>query len=124
MTEPQLSPSREGSVVLDIGGDVGALVLRVPAMLNGYEIDIQPDDLTMPRTHSAVRRRVLADGIVYVAVYPSLKEGTYTVVDSGQTFTITGGTITHVEFHSADETTDATSTKTMPATERKEIKYG
>ena len=100
MTEPQLPPSGQGSVVLDIGGDVGALLLRVPAMLNGYEIDIQPDDLTMPRTHSAVRARVLTGGTSYAAVYPSLKEGTYTIVDSGQTFTITGGAITEVDFHS------------------------
>jgi len=72
-------------------------------MLNGYEIDIQPDDPTMPRTHSAVRSRVLEGGTSYAAVYPSLKEGTYTVVDSGQKFTITGGAITDLEFHELEK---------------------
>jgi hypothetical protein len=106
MTELQLPPSGQGSVVLDIGGDVGALLLRVPAMLNGYEIEIEPDDPQMPRTHSAVRARVLTGSISYAAVYPSLKEGTYTVVDSGQTFTIKGGAITELEFHSLDQSKD------------------
>jgi hypothetical protein len=98
MTEQLLPPSWDGSVVLDIGGDVGALMLRVPADLNGHEVDIQPDDPGAPRTHSAVRERRLKSGALYAAIYPSLAQGSYTVVASGQRFQITGGKITELDY--------------------------
>jgi hypothetical protein len=98
MSEQLLPPSWDGSVVLDIGGDVGALMLRVSADLDGHEIDIQPDDARLPRTHSAVRERRLASGSVYAAIYPRLTQGSYTVVTSGQRFHVTGGRITELDF--------------------------
>jgi hypothetical protein len=98
MIEQELPPSWEGSVLLDIGGDVGALMLHTPSSMDGDEIDLFPDDTTMPHTHSAVRERHLADGVSYAAVYPGLREGTYTVEGSGQIVTIVGGRVTEVEF--------------------------
>ncbi len=45
MTNPdELGPSQDGTVVLDIGGDVGALVLLTDASLLGAEIEINPLD--------------------------------------------------------------------------------
>jgi len=32
----------QGAVLLDIGGDVGALVVTMPAELEGFEVEIQP----------------------------------------------------------------------------------
>jgi hypothetical protein len=98
MSESQLPPSWDGSVVLDIGGDVGALMLRTPPALNGREIDLDPDDESAPHTHSAVRERRLLGGVAYAAVYPSLKAGQYTVVDTGQRVTIMGGEVTEIDF--------------------------
>src|SRR6266571_4516271 len=40
MTEHVPGPSRAGSVVLDVGRDVGALVLHAPAAMDGWEIEI------------------------------------------------------------------------------------
>jgi hypothetical protein len=82
------------TVVLDIGADVGALVLYTPAGLDGWEIEIsRAGD---KRTHSQVHRRETGD---YAAVYPSLPTGAYTIwhEDGGQvmTITITGGSVTH-----------------------------
>lgn len=34
----------QGSVLLDIGGDVGALVVTMPASMEGVEIEIAPED--------------------------------------------------------------------------------
>jgi hypothetical protein len=96
MTEQQLPPSWDGSVVLDIGGDVGALVLQVSADLDRREIDLHPDNAGQPNTHSAVRERRLAVGSSFAAVYQSLLAGTYTVVGSEQRITIVGGEVTEV----------------------------
>jgi hypothetical protein len=98
MEEHSLPPSWDGSVVLEIGGDVGALMLRTPPALNGVEIDLDPDDATLPHTHSAVRERQLVNGVSYAAVYPNLKAGLYTVEGSGQRVLIHGGRVTEIDF--------------------------
>ena len=94
MVEPQLSPSWDGSVVLDIGGDIGALVLQVSADLDQHEIDLRPENPDQPNTHSAVRERRLDSGSTFAAVYPSLLEGRYTIVGTSQMITINGGEVT------------------------------
>ena len=96
--EIQLPPSWDGSVVLDIGGDVGALVLHVPPAFDGREIELDPDDSSLPHTHSAVRERRLPGGSAYAAVYPSLRAGTYVVEGSGQRITILGGAVTEIHY--------------------------
>jgi hypothetical protein len=103
MSEPQLPPSWDGSVVLDIGGDVGALMLRTPSTLNGREIDLDPDDETAPHTHSAVRERRLLGGVAYAAMYPNLRAGQYTVEGSGQRVTIVGGHVTEITYDAAEQ---------------------
>ncbi len=40
MTEPAAGPSGPGTVVLDLGVDVGALILYAPADLDGAEVEI------------------------------------------------------------------------------------
>jgi hypothetical protein len=104
MQERQLPPSWDGSVVLDIGGDVGALLLRTPPALNGREIDLDPDDATLPHTHSAVRERQLPHSVSYAAVYPNLKAGLYTVGGSGQRVVIVGGRVTEIDYDVAADT--------------------
>lgn len=70
-----------GSVVLELGGDTGALVLHAPARLHGTEIEIsaEADGPHGHRTHSLVRERVTAAGTSYAAVYPGVPAGRYTV---------------------------------------------
>jgi hypothetical protein len=84
-------------VVLEIGGEVGALVLRTPPALNGREIDLSPEDESLPHTHSAVRERRLAQGVSYAAVYPSLRAGHYHIEASNQSVTIVGGQVTELD---------------------------
>jgi hypothetical protein len=58
MTEPPAGPSDSGTVVMNLGGDIGALILYTPAELNGREIEIsRADDPAAGRTHSQVRPR-------------------------------------------------------------------
>lgn len=72
-------PSESGSVVLDLGGDSGALVVHTGCELHGREIEISRADRDGPRTHSAVRERHVPDGVFHCAVYPDLEAGPYTV---------------------------------------------
>jgi hypothetical protein len=100
MPETVPGPSRAGSVVLDLGADVGALVLDAPAELSGQEIEISPvaDGARARRTHSLVRQRRTGAGTSYAAVYPGLAAGDYTVwrdaFTPAGTVTIDGGRVT------------------------------
>lgn len=80
MTEASPGPSGSGSVVLELGPGVGALVLHVPPELDGREIEISPDSSPAGRrTHSQVRPRHTAAGTRHAAVYPGLTAGDYTI---------------------------------------------
>jgi hypothetical protein len=95
VTEAIAGPSGPGTVVLDLGAGVGALVLYTPAGLDGREIEIGRDG--DPVTHSRVRPRHTAAGTRYAAVYPGLPEGRYTIWASPQdpagSVVITGGCV-------------------------------
>jgi hypothetical protein len=77
MTESVAGPSGPGTVVLELGADMGALVLFTPAELDGREIEISTPG--RKRTHSQVRPRHMPAGTRYAAVYPDLPAGSYTI---------------------------------------------
>jgi hypothetical protein len=71
------------SVVVDIGGVVGALVVTAPQALELAEIEIRPVGATS-RTHTIVRPREVPGGrVVYAGVFPSLPAGDYTLLAWG-----------------------------------------
>lgn len=66
--------------MLDIGGDIGALVVRMPPALVGQEVEIRPVEIsTMPRRlqHVAVLPRPAPSGVVHSAVFGQLQQGRY-----------------------------------------------
>jgi len=81
MHESIADPSGPGSVILELGDDIGALVLETPAALLGREIEISPvgEVIATGRTHSLVRERRTAAGPSCAAVYPELVAGRYLV---------------------------------------------
>lgn len=90
-----------GSVVLDIGGEVGAAAIYVPASLAGEEIEIRAVGESWRGTHVAVRERVLPDRTVWAALFPALTEGGYEIrvkdgdpAGSTGTVAVTGGQVT------------------------------
>jgi hypothetical protein len=99
MTETVAGPTGPGTVVLELGADVGALVLFTPAELDGWEIEISRDAPGAKRTHSQVRPRPMATVTKYAAVYPELAAGTYTIWADEQrpagSVVITGGRVTN-----------------------------
>lgn len=99
MTESVLGPSGAGSVVLNVGAGIGALVLYTPADLDGREIEIStPDVPGARRTHSQVRERRAGRSVQHAAVYPGLAAGEYTIWRDATTpagvVTVSGGNVT------------------------------
>ncbi|QMU77198.1 phospholipase [Streptacidiphilus sp. PB12-B1b] len=89
----------DDSVLVDIGGDVGALVILTPPDLTGTEIALSPVDDGAARTHAAVQERSGPGAAMHAAVFPSLAAGAYTVWDALSPIvqvTITGGQVTRV----------------------------
>jgi hypothetical protein len=74
------SHAGQGPVLLDIGGDVGALILTMPPSLAGREIEIRP---TLPTEtdghliHVGVLARPIAGELVHSAVFGELAQGRY-----------------------------------------------
>jgi len=105
--EPRYGPTEAGTVLLELGAEVGALILHVPQELNGHEIDISragaPD---APRTHAQVRERPSGRGTVYSALYPGLAAGSYAVwrdeATVAATVTVTGGQVASCTWPAAD----------------------
>jgi len=69
-----------GPVVVDIGGDVGALIVHLDRELLGTELHLRQHDWDHT-VHTGVWERPLGDRLVTVAVYPALVEGTYEILD-------------------------------------------
>ncbi len=74
------------ALVLDIGDDIGALVLYADESCLGAEVDITPTGA--PRSHhihTMIRRRRASGRDVVAGLYPQLAAGTYTVWGLGST---------------------------------------
>src|SRR5579883_1087287 len=74
--EARPGPS-EGAVVLDIGEGAGALVVYAPAALEDAEVEIRARGGRWTGRHVAVRRRAVAGGERFAAVFPALRAGPY-----------------------------------------------
>ncbi|WP_194908581.1 phospholipase [Catenulispora rubra] len=117
MSEHIHGPSPAGSVVLNLGENIGALILEADASLLGAEIEISRADLDSGagsggdehvharRTHSMVRERHTVPNPRYDAVYPDLEAGRYTIWRDADTpdatITVVGGQITTHTFSRA-----------------------
>jgi len=95
-----LPPSGVGTVLLDIGDGVGALVVHAPAALCGVEVEIARRGETTAFVHTEVRERRLPEGTVYAGVFMELPEGDYTLLDVAarpdRNVTIRSGCVTEV----------------------------
>jgi hypothetical protein len=83
-------------VAVDIGGDVGALIIYTPEPLAGSEIEIAPI-AGGAATHTAVRERRLSSDVMHAAVFPGLPAGDY-LLPGGPPVTVGGGSITEVHW--------------------------
>jgi hypothetical protein len=77
--EQNPTSSGAGSVLLDIGGDIGAAVVTTPARFEGKEIEIRKVGTEWDSTHVAVLARHVDGGTIHAALFPSLETGSYQV---------------------------------------------
>ena len=84
------------SVVLDIGDDVGALILYTSPEHHTHEIEVSllGANADARRVHSAVLERSLNGRTFYAATYPELPAGEYQVWCEGSPrVTVTAGAV-------------------------------
>jgi hypothetical protein len=103
--EPENLYAGQGAVLLDIGGDVGALVVSMPRTMLGLEVEVRP--LKTPvgagehLAHVAVVERPTPQDTVPSLVFGELVEGAYELVEKGGgpvwvTADVRGGEVTEV----------------------------
>jgi hypothetical protein len=89
-------------VVLEIGGEIGALVLYTDPELRGKEIEVSPVQEPQRRTHTAVLERHFNGKQLFAAVFAALPAGVYTLWNlDGQaagTVVINGGCVNEVDW--------------------------
>jgi hypothetical protein len=101
MAEQHIDRVHSESVVLDIGQDVGALVIYTDAELRGREIEVSPQGSDAKRVHVEVLERRIKDRPVFAAVFPGLRAGGYDIWENAQkpnTVTIVGGEVATVDW--------------------------
>jgi hypothetical protein len=76
----------QGAVLLDIGGDVGALIVTMPGAAEGAEVEIRPaaqHRVADHHPHVAVVNRPVRDSYVASLVFPELVAGRYELGGKG-----------------------------------------
>lgn len=100
----EVSPDyiRRQQAVLDIGGEIGALIIYTPLELCGWEIEVSPVGNDIQRIHTAVWERKIGSQVTGAALFLALQTGIYTIWSnsdwSAGTTTITGGQVTEVDW--------------------------
>jgi hypothetical protein len=92
----------EEAVVLELGEELGALVVYTDRALLHGEIEISPDGDDAARSHKDVLERVVSGRSLYAAVFDNVPVGTYTLWHDGVALTrgatVAGGTIAEVDW--------------------------
>jgi hypothetical protein len=89
-------------VVLDIGDDIGALILHTNAEMHGVEVEISATGQDHRRSHKDVLEREINGRSAYTAVFDNIREGTYTLwvddVACQRDVVVTGGAIAELDW--------------------------
>ena len=92
----------EEAVVLELGEELGALVVYTDRSLLHEEIEISPAGADGDRSHKDVLERVVGGRSLYAAVFDNVPHGTYTLWHRGTAVsrgaTVAGGTIAELDW--------------------------
>ena len=98
-------------VVLDIGGDIGALILHASAGMLGVEVEISATGQDDRRSHKDVLEREIEGRPAYTAVFDNIREGSYTLwvddVACERDVVVSGGAISEVDWSARELPTGA-----------------
>jgi hypothetical protein len=70
-------------VVLEIGPELGALIVHTDATMHGVEIEISPSGDDAQRSHKQVLERSVGGRPAFTAVFDQLAPGSYTLWTDG-----------------------------------------
>jgi hypothetical protein len=99
VNEPGPAADLSRGVLLEIGGDIGALVVHTTEALLGTEVQVSPATAGRNRVHAVVHERQAGGRRVFAAVFPSLGQGDYVVWDGQRRLArvrVIGGKVTEV----------------------------
>jgi hypothetical protein len=89
-------------VVLDIGGQFGALIVHTDPALHGTEVEISPQGEDSNRSHKDVLERGEGGRVAFTAVFDRLPEGAYTLWTDGvaraRGVRISGGAVAELDW--------------------------
>jgi hypothetical protein len=90
------------AVVLDIGADLGALIVHTDAAMLGVEVEISATGRDDRRPHKDVLEREINGRPAYTAVFDKVREGSYTlwVDDVARTrdVVVAGGSVSELDW--------------------------
>jgi hypothetical protein len=96
---------RGGPPVLDIGGDIGAMVVLMEPATAGSELHLRSEHEPPIAVHTGVWSRPHGAATVTAAVYPELVAGRYWVLDAAghdvRPVVITGGELTEIDLRAS-----------------------
>jgi hypothetical protein len=104
----EAAPANVDRAVLDIGGDVGALILITGPERLGHEIEVSPIHTPGARVHTAIHERRVGARVIYAGLYPGLAAGTYRIWTDEpgvrDRVTIVGGEVAEVDWTAPNPT--------------------
>ena len=102
--EPVYRPHPE-PVVLDIGGEIGALIVYADGDLTDIPVEVSPTGDDGARFHQHVLERPTPEGSNHAAVFDKITQGSYTLWLHGEPrvrdLVITGGEVAEVDWSTA-----------------------
>ena len=91
-----------GPAVLDIGEDVGALIIYCLPQLHGQQIDVSSRERLQERTHTDVQERHMQGRSIFAALFLALQAGVYVIWNHDDQqiceVTITGGQVSELSW--------------------------
>jgi len=90
------------AVVLDLGEDIGALIIHTDARMHGVEVEISAAGRDDARSHKEVLEREINGRPAYTAVFDNVREGSYTLwvddVARERGVVVTGGAVAELHW--------------------------
>jgi hypothetical protein len=99
MAETYVERVHTENAVLDIGEDIGALVIYTGPEMLGKEIEVNPKGNATQKTHTAVLERKVNGRTTFAALFLALPEGEYiTLSTPSSEITIIGGQVAELDW--------------------------
>ena len=102
---PHVHDAPDGIPVLDIGGEIGAVLVYLDGPTPSGELEARPLGEPGARFHTGVHPRELFSATMHVALFPEVKHGRYEILDDSlapiAVVDVDGGAVTELDLRGA-----------------------